>query len=240
MRVFTLSLILLLSSVAVAAASPRQDEERRVLDPATVRAEGRAAIDFVPRGWKIETSEGEITGDLNKDAVADKVLRLVEDKPTEAADGTFNERSRALVILFGKAGGGFTRAAVATRLLGCTLCAGMLGDPEGGNISIEIKNGVLNVNQLSGSREATDLTQRFRYDAASKRFLLIGEDVEDYDRAAGGGTNTSTNYLTGVRITKKTGPLRKNGDSPLLSNKTTHINVKPRFIEDIDYEQPSP
>jgi hypothetical protein len=239
MRVFTLSMILLLSSVA-AAATPRQDEERRVLDPSTVPAEGRAAGDFVPRGWKIETSEGELTGELNKDAQPDKVLRLVEDKPVESADGTYNERSRALIIIFGKAGGGFTRAAVATRLLGCTLCAGMLGDPEGGNISIEIKNGVLNVSQLSGSREATDLTQRFRYDAVLKRFVLIGEDIEDYDRLEGGGTNVSTNYLTGVRVTKKVGPIREGRDQAIISNKTTRVSVKRRFIEDVDYEQPNP
>jgi hypothetical protein len=236
MRVFILSATILLSSV-VAASTPRQNDERRVLDPASVPVEGRAVTDFVPRGWKIETDEGEITGDLNKDAVADKVLRLVEDKPTEAADGTFNERSRALVILFGKSGGGFTRAAVAARLLGCTLCAGMLGDPAGGNIQIEIKNGVLNVNQLSGSREATDLTQRFRYDAAAKRFLLIGEDVDNYDRAEGNSTATSTNYLTGVRVTKKTRVMREGRDPVRISNKTTRVPLKRRFIEDVDYEQ---
>jgi hypothetical protein len=233
MRVFILSATLLLSFV-VADAMPRQSDERRVLDPASVPAEGRAVSDFVPRGWKIEGNDGEITGDLNKDAVADKVLRLVEDKPIEAADGTFNERSRALVIVFGKSGG-FTRAAVATRLLGCTLCAGVLGDPEGGNIQIEIKNGVINVNQLSGSREATDLTQRFRYDAASKRFLLIGEDVNDYDRAEGNSTTKSTNYLTGVRVTSKTNIVRKGRE--VTSTKTTRVPIKRRFIEDVDYEQ---
>jgi hypothetical protein len=239
MRFFTLPLILSLSFVAAAVTS-RQDEERRLLDPSTVPAEGRAAADFIPRGWKTETDESEFTGDLNKDALPDKVLRLVEDKPVEASDGTYNERSRALIIIFGKAGGGFTRAAVATRLLGCTLCAGMLGDPAGGNISIEIKNGVLNVSQLSGAREATDLTQRFRYDAASKRFLLIGEDVEDYDRLSGESTNVSTNYLTGLRVTKKSKVLKEGQEPTVVTNKSTHVALKRRFIEDVDYEQPGP
>ena len=97
----------------------------------------------------------------------------------------YTTRYRALVVLLARAGGGFKRAAVATRLLGCTLCAGALGDPEGINVQIDIKNGVLNVHQLSGSREATDLTQRFRYDAASGRFALIGQDSETYDRIGG-------------------------------------------------------
>lgn len=238
MRAFILSLTLLLSSSAVATAfAPRQDDERRFLDTKLVPAEGSATSDFVPKGWKMETDEGEITGDLNKDGAPDKVLRLVEDMAVEAADGTYNTRYRALVILFARPGGGFARAAVATKLLGCTLCAGMLGDPYGGNVVIEIKKGVLDVNQLSGAREASELTQHFRYDAALKRFVLIGEDSEYYDRLTLAGTEMSTNYLTGVRITKKTKSVGENKDPVVVSNKTTRVPVKSRFIEDVDYER---
>jgi hypothetical protein len=233
MHAFILSLTLLLSL----AAAPRQDDERRLLDPKLVPAQGRATRDFVPRGWKLEGDEGETSGDLNKDGRPDAVLRLVEDIPVEAADGTYNTRARALVILLAGPGGGFTRAAVASRLLGCTLCFGALGDPAGGNIGIEIKGGVLNVNQLSGSREATDLTQHFRYEADSARFLLIGEDVNNYDRLTGASTTVSTNYLTGLRITKRTGPGRKGRDPAVISNKQTRVHVTRRFIEDVDYER---
>src|SRR5215208_3360984 len=179
MKAFILSAALL---ATLSGAAP-QDEERRFLDPKLVPAEGRSARDFVPKGWKVETDEGVTSGDLNKDGAADAVLRLVEDLPVEGPGGTLNTRYRALVVLLARPGGGFVRAAVATKLLGCTLCAGMLGDPAGGNVQLDIKNGVLNVHQLSGSREATDLTQRFRHDDASGRFQLIGEDVETYDRA---------------------------------------------------------
>ncbi|MDT7808780.1 MAG: hypothetical protein QOJ70_2593 [Acidobacteriota bacterium] len=237
MQAFIMSAVLLLSLLGASGATARQDDVRRYLDPKLVPAEGRTARDFVPRGWKLEGDEGETRGDLNNDGTPDAVLRLVEDLPAEAADGTFNTRYRALVIILARAGGGFKRAAVAAKILGCTLCAGVLGDPAGGNIQIEIKKGVLNVNQLSGSREATDLTQRFRYDAASARFLFIGEDVNDYDRLNGASTTTSTNYLTGVRVTKKTGPARGRRDPALVSNKTARVPVARRFIEDIDYER---
>ena len=236
MRAIILSLTLLLTH-AHAFASPRQDEDApRYLDAKLVPAEGRAARDFVPRGWKLEGDEGEVTGDLNKDGAPDKVLRLVEDIPVERPDGVYNTRYRALVLLLAQAGGGFKRAAVATRLLGCTLCAGALGDPEGGNITIEIKNGVLNVLQLSGSREATDLTQHFRYDAASGRFALIGQDVETYDRAEGGSESVSTNYLTGLRVSKKTKPTKRGADQ-VVYNRTTRVTPTRRFIEDVDYEK---
>ena len=237
MRVFTLSLTLLLSCSAAFALPLRQDDERRFLDAKLVPAMGRAASDFVPKGWKVETDDGEVTGDLNKDGMPDKVLRLVEDMPIEGADGTYNTRYRALVILFARPDGGYARASVAAKVLSCSLCAGMLGDPEGGNIQIEIKNGMLNVNQLSGSREATDFTQHFRYAAALRRFVLIGEDVSNFDRLEGSGTSVSTNYLTGVRITKTTKVLKMGKDPVVVSDKTTRVPIKNRFIEDVDYER---
>ncbi len=226
------ALVLSAALLAPSGLAARQDEARRLLDPQLVPAEGRTARDFVPKGWRPETEEAVVTGDLNRDGAPDAVLRLVEDLPAEGADGTLNNRSRALVILLAQPGGGYRRAAVAAKLLGCAGCHGVLGDPEGGNIQVEIKNGVLNVNQLSGSREATDLTQRFRYDAASGRFRLIGEEVSEYDRAAGGGKSTSTNYLTGVRVTKKTTPAGR-----LSVNSTTRVKAAPRSIEEVDYEE---
>ena len=216
------------------AAGARQGEPRRLLDAGLVPAEGREPADFVPRGWKTEGAAGVVTGDLNRDGAPDAVLRLVEDAPAEGAGGVLNERARALVIVLARPGGGYRRAAVAPRLLGCVGCAGVLGDPEGGNIQVEIKNGVLNVNQLSGSRWATDLTQRFRHDAATGRFVLIGEDVSEYDRAAGGGTSTSTNYSTGVRVTKRARVLRGGRES--VTTKRTRVTRARRFIEDVDYE----
>jgi hypothetical protein len=232
MKAFILSATLLITLSGAA----RQGDERRFLDAKLVPAEGRSARDFVPKGWKLETDEGVTSGDLDKDGAPDAVLRLVEDMPVEASDGTLNTRHRALVILLARpGGGGFRRAAVATKLLGCSLCYGVLGDPEGGNIQVEIKNGILDVSQLSGSREATDLTLRFRHDAASGRFLLIGEERSDYDRAAGGGTGTSTNYLTGVRVIKTTTVGR--GGRERTTSRTTRVPIARRFIEDVDYEK---
>ncbi|MBV9926537.1 MAG: hypothetical protein JOZ96_16070 [Acidobacteria bacterium] len=229
MKALILSATLLLSFGA-----GRQDETPRSIDPKLVPAEGSAAKDFVPKGWKLETDAGVVKGDLNGDGAPDAVLRLVEDVPVEGADGTYNTRYRALVILLAKPGGGYARAAVAPKLLGCSLCYGVLGDPEGGNIQVEIKGGVLDVGQLSGSREATDLTLRFRRDAATGRFQLIGQERSDYDRAAGGGTGTSTNYLTGVRVTKTTTVRRGRETTTSIRTRVPRTRL---FIEDVDYEK---
>ena len=232
MRTFLLTAILLLPA---AHATARQDEPRRFLDSSLVPAGGRAPRDFVPRGWKAETDQGIVTGDLNRDGAPDAVLRLVEDMPLQNSEGVYNTRYRALVVLFAKPGGGYMRAAVATKLLGCSLCFGVLGDPEGGNIQVEIEKGVLNVSQLSGSREARDHTLRFRHDAASGRFQLIGEELSEYDRLEANGTSTSTNYLTGVRVFKTSRTLRGGRES--TSTKTTRVPRASRFIEDVDYEK---
>jgi hypothetical protein len=231
MKALLLSALLLLS-VNVAAA---QDDVPRTLDPKLVPAEGQQARDFVPKGWKVETDEGVVSGDLNRDGVPDAVLRLVEDLPLQGPDGVYNTRYRALVILIARPDGGFMRGPVATKLLGCSLCFGVLGDPEGGNIQVEIKNGILDVSQLSGSREATDLTLRFRHDLTTNRYQLIGAERSEYDRAAGGGTGTSTNYLTGVRVIKTTKVGRGGRES--TTSRTTRVPRTRQFIEDVDYEQ---
>lgn len=234
MRIFIPVLFLLIASAGGAPAlAPRQTDARRFLDPRAVPAEGGAAEGFVPRGWKLEE---EVKGDLNGDRLEDAALRLVEDLPVETG-GVWNERHRALVILFGKGAGGFSRAAVAPRLLYCSTCAGMLGDPGGANITLEIKGGVLSVSQLSGSREATDLTQRFRHDPRTGRFLLIGEDIETNDRAVGDSRIESRNYLTGVSVTKKYRLRKKDGEPVLVSNTRRKVSAPRRFIEDVDYER---
>lgn len=227
--VFAAAALLVAASSGPAAAQ----DVRRFLDARLVPAEGRALADFAPSGWKIEE---RAEGDLNRDGLTDAALRLIEDLPVER-DGVWVERFRALVVLFAKPGGGYGRAAVATKLVYCSTCAGMLGDPEGGNISLEIKNGVLNVMQLSGSREATDLTQRFRFEPSSRRFALVGQDVDTYDRLNGERASESINYLTGVKVTKKTKILREGQRPRTVSNRRTRVRVARRFIEEIDYER---
>ncbi|MGB7923847.1 MAG: hypothetical protein WCF57_11440 [Pyrinomonadaceae bacterium] len=227
-------IVLVLAVLMLAETSRAQDdEERRFVDLKGVAVEGSAAQDFVPRGWKIE---GQTEGDLNADSKPDIVLKLIEDLPDETADGALNRRYRALFVLLKTADGKLHRAAAAARLLQCTGCGGMMGNPGGGDITIE--KGVLIIAQFSGSREVNDLTQRFRYDPRLKRFVLIGEDLDYRDRVTGESEHTSSNYLTGVKTFKKT-RLDKSGDHEItVASKTQRIPTTKRYIEDIDFEKP--
>lgn len=202
------------------------------IDPKTVPLTGATTKAFVPKGWK---AQDEQTGDLNGDGMPDAVLQLIEDLPKTKDE--FRERTRALLILFKTADGKYTRAAVAGRLLMCGGCGGMLGGTgDSADADVKIEKGVLLVSQLSGSRESTDLLQRFRYDASSKQFLLIGQDVTNRDRGTGDSEVTSTNYLTGKQVIERRKYNEKTEKDTIVSKKIKVVAKVQKTIEQVEYE----
>ena len=232
------ALALIAMSMAVAARLARaQDEEKppEIKPPATAASPEKA----IPRGWRVEAETDDVlTGDLNSDGRPDQVLRLVQDLPLETADHVPRTRFRALVVLLARPEGGYAVAGATTKLLLCSTCAGVRGDPAGGgNIQIRVERGVIVIQQQSGSRFSYDHTARFRLDREMNRFLLIGEDFDNNDTATGDRTVESSNYLTGVRLTKKYRFDRRRDDHQLVSTKTARIPRQRKFIEDFDYNK---
>ena len=211
-------------------------ETRHLLDAKLVPMSGTTTKAFIPKGWK---AQDEPTGDLNGDGLPDAVLQLIEDKPARDAKDEFQERQRALLILFKTADGKYARAAVASKLLMCASCGGMLGGSAGDapGAEVKIEKGVLIVVQLYGSREATDLLQRFRYDAASQKFLLIGQDITNIDRLTGASETVSTNFLTGKQITERRKINAKTEKEVVLSKQTKIVAKARKTIEQVDFEQ---
>jgi hypothetical protein len=202
-------------------------EDRAGIDKSKIPAEGKSVSDFVPPGWKLEE---QVTGDLNGDIVPDYALKLVEDKPAKNSDDIPNERQRALVILFKDQNGQLSRAAVADRLLQCTSCGGAFYMAVEAPANVKIAKGVIIVEQDHGSREVTDTTYRFRYEPESKKFGLIGFDINSNDRLTAETVTESTNYLTGVRVVSR---VKGNRVSP--SRKI--VSKEKIYIEDADSEQ---
>lgn len=204
-------------------------QEGTPIDKSKVPAEADNISRFVPPGWKIEE---QVAGDLNGDAVPDYVLKLVEDNPATDSGGVATERQRALVIVL-QAGSKLARAAVSDKLLQCTRCGGAFYGVSESPANIQIEKGSIVVDQDHGSRNLTNTTYRFRFDAATKKFILIGFDYADADRLTANVVSESTNYLTGVRITT-----RGKGDRDI--KRRTVIAKKKNSIEDVDsdkYEQ---
>jgi hypothetical protein len=145
---------------------------------------------FVPKGWSIES---KIRGDLDGNGLEDSVLALIE-RPRSGTDP--GSRHRKLVVLAAIDDGSISQIGLNKTLLRCYECFGAMG----GGPELSIKNGVLIVDQLVGSRFTTQGVWRFRFDAKSRRMRLIGLDLRRTDRGEGTGTFDSTNYLTAKRI----------------------------------------
>lgn len=224
----SLWLVLLLSAIAAHA------QERPEIKAPDIAPDGSATSDFVPRGWKIEE---EIKGDLNRDGVPDVALKLVEDLPAKDKDDAATARGRVLVVLLRKTDGRFERAGVAVGLLLCTRCGGAFYGVAESPAEVSIRNGVLIVKQSFGSRELTEMTYRFRYDAAARRFQLIGFDKVMTDRLTGRTTDESTNYLTGLKIVKKFRVNERTGEEIPVATTRRKIAAGKIYLEEVDYEK---
>ncbi len=175
---------------------------------------------FVPKGWKLEE---KTVGDLNKDSLPDSILQIVDPNP-DAED-----YNRNLIILFKTKNGGYTKVAESKRIIRCTSCGGMLG---GGPADISVKKGVMIISQMYGSRNGVDYLHRLRYEPATKRFRLIGEDINEFDRLDLTSKNTSTNYLTGRQIIKTS----KGGENDVKETvKRKRIPKTKKYLRDINY-----
>jgi hypothetical protein len=203
-----LLLLMLLSQPVVA--------EESTTSAAKIPEQAKTIEEFVPADWKIEK---KIEGDLNQDNHVDTVLELIQKKPVSADADV----QRILVIVLKQADNTLHKAAVAEKLLLCPSCFGTMGT----NAEIEIQKGVLIVDHLSGSRETQNITQRFRYEPATKKFLLIGEDSVVLDRLTLNSSSKSTNFLTGEQIDETA------KDGKTLSTKKSTVPIKPKFIEEV-------
>ncbi len=177
--------------------------------------------DFVPKGFRIEQM---IAADLNGDQHPDRLLQVIES-------GDRYGRKRSLIVLLGSKSGS-TQLAIAPRLL---LAAGTGGMME--NIRIEIlTNNVIAVKQLAGSRGAISMIHRFWLDRKSQQLVLIGEDVNPYDRANGNAIIDSRNYLTGKRIVEEYRGRKSRNGKDLVKRQELKVSRELRSIETIDIE----
>jgi len=188
--------------------------------------EGKSLRDFLPRGWTVER---EASGDLTGDGVEDVAAVLIQSEPESVEGGEGDELQRALLVLLGREKGGFAPAAVNDDLLPCRGCGGV---KEG--VSIAISKGVIVLQLTIGSREVTGDTRRFRYDPRTRRFILIGRDIDSLDSVLGTGRLESFNCLTGLRITE-TYRYDKEDRRTILSTKREKRTPKTPFLEEVTH-----
>lgn len=220
-RFLVLSLLLVFLNLSAFA----QDEVAKI-NKSRVPTQADKPDKFAPSGWKVEE---QITGDLNGDTIPDYALKLVEAKPEKDAEGDPTERGRALVIALATKDGRLARAAVADSLLQCTRCGGAFYGVVETPTEVTIEKGVVVVQQDHGSREVTNTTYRFRYEPATGKFLLIGFDLANADRATAQVVSESINYLTGARE-----ETRSKGEKDLKTRST--IPRRKIYLDEISAE----
>jgi hypothetical protein len=178
---------------------------------------------FAQAGWKVEEV---VSGDLNGDGKTDAAIKLAQIHASKESGIGGN---RVLVIAFSD-NGKWNRVATAAKLLQCVDCGGAFYGVMPAPAGVTIAKGVLEIENEHGSRDVSRSNFKFRYDAASGRFLLIGYDYVDYDRLDASDTNESTNYLTNTRITKTAKGKR-------ATNKRSAIKPVKIYIEDADGDE---
>lgn len=219
-------MIMVVCALAVFASLCAAQDEAATVDVTRIAKQAKNLASFAPSGWKIEE---QIAGDLNGDTLPDFALKLVEAKPEKNSEGDPTERGRALVIVLASQDGTYRRAGASAKLLQCTRCGGAFYGVVETPTNVSIEKGVVVVEQDHGSRELTNTTYRFRFDPATARFVLIGFDLADADRATANVVSESNNYVTGVRETT-----RGKGNRDVKSRTT--FPKKKIFLEDVSGE----
>lgn len=212
--------------LSLAAALCVAQDEGAIIDVSRIPMRAGNPAAFAPSGWRLEE---QLAGDLNGDSMADYALKLVEAKAEKNSHGDPTERGRALVIVLAANDGVYRRAGVAAKLLQCTRCGGAFYGMVETDANVSIEKGVVVVQQDHGSREITNTTYRFRFDPVTHRFVLIGFDLANADRATAGVVSESSNYLTGVRETS-----RSKGEREVKSRTT--FPKKKMYLEDVSSE----
>lgn len=228
-QLFNTALLLMLALPAAA------QDERVFIDKSKLPAEGAKVQNFAPAGWQIES---QLSADLNGDGRGDVILKLIKPRPNSLGSDEFFSRDRALVLLLKTPKGTFKRAAVADRLLQCTGCGGAFYGVGEAPANLSVEKGVLILRQDHGSRELSEQTFRFRYDAKTQKFVLIGFDHVGVDRLTGQTFEESTNFLTGQKIINEIRIDEKTEKETRQTKKLT-VAKSTLSIEQIDYQQDS-
>ena len=214
--VFAGAAIAILATLPAAAFA---QDDMTVINRSQVPASAKTLGAFVPKGWIIEQ---QIIGNVGGDGDTFIALKLIEDKPLTEM------RNRALVIALKDDKGDLKNAGVAGKLLQCPGCGGAFYGIMDAPADLKVGDkGVITITQDGGSRWVWTETYKFRFEAASGKFQLIGFDYNVRDRNTGQVDSESNNYITGDRITSHS----KGKDAK------TQAKVAKTYLDDVDHEK---
>ena len=113
--------------------------------------------------------------DLNRDGRPDAVLVL--EPALKPGDDEFEERPRPLLILVGQSDGTYREAARNAKVVYCSRCGGMMGDPFQG---VTAGPGTFTVENAGGSSWRWGVSYRFNYSRRDDAWQLVRVREEDF------------------------------------------------------------
>ena len=128
----------------------------------------------LPAGYAVLAAE---RGDLNRDALPDYAVVLHRPTEKQTSDVGSRPTKRPLLLLVGTAGGNYQLAARSDNAVYCVDCGGMMGDPFQG---LTLKNGYFTVEHYGGSAQRWTRYVTFRYDPATRGWLLHRDGSERF------------------------------------------------------------
>lgn len=150
----------------VASDSNMQSKESEPMEMGRNEVKDSAQA-FVPAGARLLET---IKGDLNGDGVEDTLLVIDPPAPRSLTAGE-NGPGRIVMLLLGDADGRWHLAARNDKLVPCSACGGVMGDPFG---YARVSSGSFTVVNSGGSRERWTDSYTFRYAPADKAWWLEG------------------------------------------------------------------
>lgn len=158
---------LILPGLLALAALPQAPPEPAPAVPAAIRK-------ALPAGYQVLAAE---KGDLNRDALPDYAVVLHRPNEAKTSDVIDHPTKRPLLLFVGGAGGTYTMAARSDNAVYCVDCGGIMGDPFMG---VTIKSGYFTVEHYGGSAWRWTRFITFRYDAATRAWLLHRDGHESF------------------------------------------------------------
>ncbi|OON70894.1 hypothetical protein [Hymenobacter sp. CRA2] len=157
--------------IAFSGLLPCPDASAQTSSPLKLPAAIQRAL---PAGYQVLDAE---QGDLNRDALPDWAVVLHRADEEKTSDVVNHPTKRPLLLFVGGPGGINTLAARSDNAVYCVDCGGMMGDPYQG---LTLKNGYFTVEHYGGSAQRWTRFVTFRYDAASRTWMLHRDGSEQF------------------------------------------------------------
>jgi len=161
--------IIILLTLCFSAGFVRAQPER-VKIPAEVKP-------FVEKGAKTIALE---TADINGDGLKDYVLVLERENLTEKDEFDYPKNQRPLLLLTRGKGNKLSEAGRNEKIVMCSECGGMMGDPFAG---VAVGRNTLTVNHYGGSAWRWETSYKFNYSRIDKTWQLVRFERSDFHAA---------------------------------------------------------